>query len=73
MSTAQSGTIRCRSPFFNTLESEAKIFYSRNAHGQAREDLVEKQAAERGWMPFIPDGPLTSVTLPRTGTGCMHS
>jgi len=39
----------------NTLEQEGKLFLSRNVKGEAGEDLVEKQAAEQGQMPFIGD------------------
>jgi predicted dehydrogenase len=45
--------------FINTLEGEAKIFFSRNVQGEAGEDLVEKQAAEQGLMPFLPDETFT--------------
>ena len=39
----------------NTLEPEGKLFLSRAVHGPAGEDLVEKQAAEQGQMPFLGD------------------
>ncbi|WP_324716319.1 Gfo/Idh/MocA family oxidoreductase [Carboxydochorda subterranea] len=39
----------------NTLEPESKIFFSRNVQGPAGEDLVEKQAAEQGQMPYLGD------------------
>lgn len=39
----------------NTLEPEGKLFLSREVRGPAGEDLVEKQAAEQGQMPFIGD------------------
>lgn len=39
----------------NTLDPEGKLFLSREVHGPAGEDLVEKQAAEQGQMPFIGD------------------
>jgi predicted dehydrogenase len=37
----------------NTLDSGTKLFFSRNVHGAAGEDLVEKQNAEQGLMPVI--------------------
>lgn len=43
----------------NTLDSEAKVFFSRNVHGPAGEDMVEKQNAEQGLMPFLADEPVT--------------
>jgi len=43
------------SMFVNSLDSDAKIYFSRNVTGQAGEDLVEKQAAEQGQMPFLAD------------------
>lgn len=39
----------------NTLEPDSKIFFSREVAGPAGEDLVEKQSAEQGQMPFIGD------------------
>lgn len=39
----------------NTLEPESRIFFSRNISGPAGEDLVEKQAAEQGQMPYLGD------------------
>lgn len=39
----------------NTLDTEARIFLSRRVIGQAGEDLVEKQNAEQGLMPVLPD------------------
>ncbi len=39
----------------NTLEPESKVFFSRNISGPAGEDLVEKQAAEQGQMPYLGD------------------
>jgi predicted dehydrogenase len=47
------------SMFVNTLDTESKIFFSRNVKGEAGEDLVEKQAAEQGQMPFLTDEALT--------------
>jgi predicted dehydrogenase len=41
----------------NTLSSELSIFFSREVKGRVGEDLVEKQAAEQGLMPVIPDEP----------------
>jgi len=43
------------SMFVNSLDSEGRIFFSRSVAGQAGEDLVEKQAAEQGQMPFLAD------------------
>lgn len=45
--------------FINTLEGEARIFFSRHVRGEAGEDLVEKQAAEQGLMPFLADETFT--------------
>jgi hypothetical protein len=39
----------------NTLESGLKLFFSRRVQGTAGEDLVEKQNAEQGLMPVVPD------------------
>ena len=39
----------------NTLDSGLKLFFSREVKGEAGEDLVEKQNAEQGLMPVIPD------------------
>ncbi|MCS7224818.1 MAG: Gfo/Idh/MocA family oxidoreductase [Armatimonadetes bacterium] len=39
----------------NTLSGEGQIFFSRNVTGPAGEDLVEKQNAEQGLMPFLAD------------------
>lgn len=41
----------------NTLDPEGQIFFSRAVHGPAGEDLVEKQSAEQGLMPFLADEP----------------
>jgi len=43
----------------NTLDSEAKVFFSRRVQGPAGEDLVEKQNAEQGLMPFLADEAVT--------------
>jgi predicted dehydrogenase len=40
---------------WNTLDSGLKLFFSRNVHGAAGEDLVEKQNAEMGLMPVVAD------------------
>jgi predicted dehydrogenase len=37
----------------NSLESGTKLFFSRRVQGAAGEDLVEKQNAEQGLMPFV--------------------
>jgi predicted dehydrogenase len=37
----------------NTLDSGAKIFFSRRVQGATGEDLVEKQNAEQGVMPLL--------------------
>jgi len=39
----------------NTLDTGLKIFFSRNVEGNAGEDLVEKQNAEHGLMPVVPN------------------
>ena len=40
---------------WNTLNSELACFFSRAVKGSAGEDLVEKQNAEMGLMPVVPD------------------
>jgi predicted dehydrogenase len=40
---------------WNTLNSELNCFFSREVQGAAGEDLVEKQNAEMGLMPVVPD------------------
>lgn len=40
---------------WNTLDSSLKLFFSREVQGRAGEDLVEKQNAEMGLMPVVPD------------------
>jgi predicted dehydrogenase len=37
----------------NTLVGDGQVFFSRNIVGEAGEDLVEKQNAEQGLMPYI--------------------
>jgi predicted dehydrogenase len=39
---------------WNSLDSGLKLFFSRNVRGRAGEDLVEKQNAEVGLMPVVP-------------------
>lgn len=39
----------------NTLAGEGTVFFSRNVHGSAGEDIVEKQNAEQGLMPYLAD------------------
>ncbi len=43
---------------WNTLDTSLKLFFSRQVTGEAGEDLVEKQNAEIGLMPVIPDEPV---------------
>ncbi len=43
---------------WNTLDTSLKLFFSRQVTGEAGEDLVEKQNAEMGLMPVIPDEPV---------------
>lgn len=40
---------------WNTLDSGLKLFFSREVKGKAGEDLVEKQNAEMGLMPVVPE------------------
>lgn len=39
----------------DSLQTEARVFLSRNLRGQEGEDMVEKQAAEQGLMPVLAD------------------
>jgi len=39
----------------NSLQQELSVFLSRNVHSGQSEDFVEKQAAEQGLMPMVPD------------------
>lgn len=41
------------SMFVNTLDSDLRIFFSRDVKGSQGEDLVEKQNAESGEMPVV--------------------
>ncbi len=43
---------------WNTLDSSLKLFFSREVKGEVGEDLVEKQNAEMGLMPVVPDEPV---------------
>ncbi|MFA4029213.1 MAG: hypothetical protein GDYSWBUE_002022 [Candidatus Fervidibacterota bacterium] len=45
--------------FINSLDTEGRIFFSREVKGPAGEDLVEKQNAEQGLMPFLADETFT--------------
>jgi predicted dehydrogenase len=38
-------------------DAGVKVFFSREVHGEAGEDLVEKQNAEQGQMPLVPNEP----------------
>jgi predicted dehydrogenase len=40
---------------WNSLDSGLKVFFSREVRGRAGEDLVEKQNAEMGLMPVVPE------------------
>ena len=42
---------------WNTLDTELKLFFSREVKGKSGEDLVEKQNAEMGLMPVVPNEP----------------
>jgi predicted dehydrogenase len=39
----------------DSLNPEMRIFFSREIKGPSGEDLVEKQSAEQGFMPVLPD------------------
>ena len=39
----------------NSLTSPLNLFFSREVRGRAGEDLVEKQSAEQGLLPVVPD------------------
>ncbi len=45
--------------FINTLETGSFLFFSRNIKAPSTEELVEKQNADQGLMPFIPDEAIT--------------
>ena len=40
---------------WNSLDSGLQLFFSREVSGRAGEDLVEKQNAEQGVMPVVPE------------------
>ena len=40
---------------WNSLDSGLQLFFSREVTGRAGEDLVEKQNAEQGLMPVVPE------------------
>lgn len=40
---------------WNSLDSGLNLFFSREVTGRAGEDLVEKQNAEQGVMPVVPE------------------
>ena len=40
---------------WNSLDSGLQLFFSREVTGSAGEDLVEKQNAEQGVMPVVPE------------------
>ncbi len=40
---------------WNSLDSGLQLFFSRQVRGRAGEDLVEKQNAEQGVMPVVPE------------------
>lgn len=42
---------------WNSLQSELNLFFSREVRGKSGEDLVEKQNAEMGLMPVVPNEP----------------
>src|SRR5690606_37613591 len=42
---------------WNSLDSGLKVFFSREVKGDEGEDLVEKQNAEVGLMPVVPNEP----------------
>ena len=60
---------------WNSLDSGLQLFFSREVTGRAGEDLVEKQNAEQGVMPVVPEeylgvrlyerGPALRARVPR--------
>ena len=43
---------------WRSIDSGLNVFFSREVRGQAGEDLVEKQNAEMGLMPVVPNEPM---------------
>lgn len=43
----------------NTLNGDGHVFFSRNVVSEAGEDIIEKQTAEQGLMPYIADEAFT--------------
>ena len=58
---------------WSSLDSGLQLFFSRQVTGKAGEDLVEKQNAEQGVMPVVPQEYIASATPTRTVTSCAPS